>query len=74
MSSELELVRIRPGAKVKVFHELDRDGASAEAIVTKVLKDGHIKATITEPNHELSTKDDGSERELTVSPDLYEVI
>lgn len=67
------MTQAKKGDRVRIFHELDRDGESVEGKVTAVLRDGFISAELVEQAHDLALLH-GKPRILTVSPDLYEVI
>jgi hypothetical protein len=67
---------VKKDDRVKIWHQLDREGEFVIGRVTEVsaTNAGWIKAEIENSSHELHKKDDGSKRIITVSPDLYEVI
>ncbi len=62
--------------RVRIWHQLDREGESVTGRVVKVSSTnaGWIEAELEDDTHELHKKEDGSKRTITVSPDLYEVI
>ena len=64
---------VQVGSRIRIYHQLEREGESAIGVVKALLKDGHVKATLEDEDHELYMHND-KVRELIVSPDLYEVV
>ncbi|HLW53247.1 MAG TPA: hypothetical protein VKW06_10430 [Candidatus Angelobacter sp.] len=72
---------MKKGDRVRIFHELDREGSHVIGRVTKVRQEisdprgSWIEAEIEDSSHPLAALENGDKRPaIVVSPDLYEVI